>query len=69
MSHREVLKKSKEDSLWSLKREKYFWDETKHDVAFVESINLPPYLENMKVVGFGCSLKWTLTQRYPPKVL
>lgn len=50
------LKKQRGFTL-EFKKNKYFWDETKHDVAFVESINLPPYLENMKVVGFGCSLK------------
>lgn len=50
MSHHVVLKKNKENSLQSLKRKKDFWDETKHD-AFVESRNLPRYVENVKVMA------------------
>lgn len=52
VSHHEVLLKTKEDSLQSLKRKKKkdFWDETKHD-AFVESRNLPCYLEHVKVMA------------------
>ena len=58
VSYHEVLERRKENSPQSLKEEKT-WDETNHDVAPVKSRNLPHYLEKVKTMGFGCSLKLT----------
>lgn len=59
VSYHEVLRRRKENSPQSLKRREDFWDETNYDIAPVKSRNLPHYLEKVKTMRFGCSLKLT----------